>query len=105
MTITEPATILSEEREFFDRSLSEWLGKFPGKVALIKGHELIGTFDTENDALAEGGRLYQLQSFLVRRINPVQPETPALALMLGILRADTQSPSSATSSATSSAQP
>jgi len=86
MTATEPTTVLSEEREFFERSLSDWLGRFPGKVALVKGQELIGVFDTEQNALSEGARRFQLQPFLVRRVQDVPTDIKIPALTLGILR-------------------
>ena len=86
MAIIEPTTVLSEERDFFDRSLPEWLGKFPGKVALVKGQELIGVFDSEQNALAEGARRFQLQPFLIRRVQDVPADIRIPALTLGILR-------------------
>jgi len=86
MTASGQTAVLGEEREFFDRSLSEWLGRFPGKVVLVKGQELIGVFDTEQNALAEGARRFQLQPFLVRRVQDVPADICIPALTLGILR-------------------
>ena len=76
--------MLVEEIQFFTESLAKWLETYQGKVALVKGRQLIGTYDTETQALAEGARLYQTQPFLIRRILPSQPEVRVPALTLGI---------------------
>jgi hypothetical protein len=86
-TKTAGGTVLSEELQYFNESLEEWLKLYPGMVALVKGRELIGVYSTEDEALAEGGRRYQLQPFLVRRVVRKQPEITVPALALGILSA------------------
>lgn len=80
--------MLDEEVKYFNESLDDWLKRFPGKIALVKGRELIGTYDTEGEALVEGARHYQLQPFLVRRIVRHQPDIIVPALTLGILSAN-----------------
>ena len=80
--------MLTTELEFFKQHLSTWLETSAGRVALIKDRKLLGFFDNESDALAEGARQFGLQSFLVRRILTEQPEAHAPALTLGILRAN-----------------
>ena len=79
--------MLCEEIRYFNESLENWIKQYPGKVALVKGKELIGIYDTEDEALAEGARRYQLQPFLVRRIVLDQPDVTVPALTLGILYA------------------
>lgn len=83
--------MLKEEREFFEQSLPEWLNKYNGKVVLVKGKELIGVFNTEDEALSEGARRFQLQPFLIRRVQPQQAEVSIPALMLGIFTIDANS--------------
>lgn len=75
---------LQDERAFFDASLSDWMTKYPGRVVLVKGSSLVGVFDTEEQALTEGARLFQLQPFLIRRVvrNPQEITVPALTLGL-----------------------
>jgi len=80
--------MLEKDLEFFNRSLPEWLKQYPGKVALVKDENLVGVFDTDEQALTEGARLFQRQPFLVRRIQPENPAVQVPALMLGILRAN-----------------
>jgi len=80
--------MLEQEINYYNQQLSQWLDHFTGRFVLIKGSELIGTFDTQADALAEGARRFGLQSFLVRRVEPTQPNVSIPALSLGILRAN-----------------
>ena len=80
--------MLDQEIKYFNEHLDAWLKEFPGKIALVKGQELIGTYDTEAEALTEGARRYKLESFLVRRIERNRPEIQIPALTLGILNAD-----------------
>jgi hypothetical protein len=88
--------MLEAELQYFAENLPQWLEKHADRVALIKGQELIGLFDNEQEAIAEGARKYGLDSFLVRRITAHQPEFTAPALTLGILRADHPSSSYST---------
>src|SRR5258707_12686494 len=62
------SNMLKQERRFYDERLEQWLARFPGRFVLVKGAKLIGTFDTVEEALAEGGRQFGLASFLVRRV-------------------------------------
>lgn len=81
--------MLDVERAFFDSHRAEWLARFRGRIALVKGEQLVGTYATMEDALSEGARRFGLDSFLVRPIEEAEPEpveVPAYAL--GILRGD-----------------
>lgn len=82
--------MLEKERSFFDSNREKWLKDFPGKFALVKGTELVGAFETQEGALAEGARRFGLQPFLVRRIDGMREPVYVPALALGILRADSQ---------------
>jgi len=79
---------LQVEREYFDHSLEEWLKLYSGKVALVKGEQLIGVFDDEATALEEGARRFGKEPFLIRRIIPGEQTVSAPAYTLGILRAN-----------------
>lgn len=83
--------MLEQERQFYAEHLPEWLAEYPGKFVLIKGSDLIGVFDTIEDALAGGARRFALEPFLVRRVQEKQDEINIPALTLGILRANTTS--------------
>ena len=90
--VPEGFTMLDTERQFYSDNLAKWLGQYPGKFVLVKDQELIGTFDTDEDALTEGARRFGLKPFLVRRVQERQEEVNVPALALGILRADTTRP-------------
>jgi hypothetical protein len=85
--------MLETEREFYSEKLADWLNQYPGKFVLIKEKEMVGAFDTEDEAVAEGARRFGLQPYLVRRIQKQkQTEVTAPALTLGILRANSTLP-------------
>ncbi len=83
---------LSEERDFFSATVGDWLSAYKGKVALVKGSQLVGVFDNESNALAEGARLFKDEPFLVRRIQAITPDASVPAYTLGILNGNTQHP-------------
>ena len=59
---------LQKELEFFKAHQAEWQKMHPGKFVLIKGNELIGVFDNDKTAVAEGIRRFGTESFLVRGV-------------------------------------
>jgi hypothetical protein len=81
--------MLEQERQYYAEHLAEWLTSYPGKFVLVKGQELIGVFDTIEDALSEGARRFALEPFLVRRVEKNREDVSIPALTLGILRANT----------------
>ncbi len=81
--------MLDAEREFFDSIQANLLATCPCQFVLIKGKELVGTYPTIEDALAEGARRFGLQNFLVRRVDHVQEKVSIPTLTLGLLSADT----------------
>ncbi|HCG03263.1 MAG TPA: hypothetical protein DEV93_22335 [Chloroflexi bacterium] len=79
---------LARERACYASHLAEWLVTYPGRFVLVKGDELVGAFDTMEDALREGARRFGLQAFLVRRVVSEQEEVRVPALTLGLLTAN-----------------
>ena len=79
--------VLDEELSFFDEKKSEWIKTYPNKIALVKGRELIGTFDTPDAAVAEGAKRFGSTSFLVRRISQTEENVFIPILSLGLLYA------------------
>jgi len=63
-------TPLEKESLFFDEHLSEWRQTRLGKWVLIKGSEVIGFFDTLNDASKKGFELFGLDLFMIDQILP-----------------------------------
>jgi hypothetical protein len=81
--------MLEQERKFYAENLAEWLKLYPGKFVVVKGRELVGTFDTIEEAITEAARRFALDSVLVRRVQDQEETVSVPALTLGILRADT----------------
>jgi hypothetical protein len=64
-----------------------------GKVVLVKDEELIGAFNTIEEALAEGARRFGLTPFLVREVTASEEKKVKIpALTLGLPRADSSRP-------------
>lgn len=80
--------MLEKERDYFEQHRQEWLSVYHGKFTLIKGEELVGVFDKQEDALTEGARRFGGESFLVRQVEESEKLVYIPALTLGILRAN-----------------
>jgi len=80
--------MLDKERKYFETQRADWLKKHPGKFVLVKDEELIGVFNTQQEALIEGARRFGTDSFLVRQVEESEQVVYIPALTLGILRAD-----------------
>ena len=81
--------MLEKERQVFSDKHAELVSQHLGQFIVIKDDEIIGAFNTIDDALAEGARRFGLQPFLVRQVTESVSETIDIpALTLGILRAD-----------------
>jgi hypothetical protein len=73
--------LLEKEKKYFSGHISEWVVYYPGKYVLIKGEQFCGIFESTEDALAEGVRLFGKESFLVRKIEKHELcELPSFAL-------------------------
>ncbi|MEA2166414.1 MAG: hypothetical protein QOK37_4541 [Thermoanaerobaculia bacterium] len=67
MTISAPI-MLQAELDAFERLRLSLLDCAPGKYALVKGSELVATFDSEAEAIREGYRRFGNEAFLVKHI-------------------------------------
>lgn len=79
---------LEEELQFFADNRADWQKVHAGKFVLVKGRELLGTFDTSDAAIAEGAKRFGSQSFLVRQVNAADESIYIPALALGLLYAN-----------------
>ncbi len=84
--------MLEKERKYFEAHRAEWLKENPEKFFLIKNEELIGVFNTQQEALIEGARRFGIESFLVRQVEESEQLVYIPALTLGLLRADSAHP-------------
>jgi hypothetical protein len=59
---------IDREWETFQDNLPALLEKEAGRYVLIHDDQVVGTWDTQAEALEEGYRRFNLESFLVQRI-------------------------------------
>lgn len=78
---------LTEERKFFSENQATWKTAHPGKFVLVKGRDLVGTYNGPEEAIAEGAGLFGNDSFLVRCVDHSEEEIYIPALALGLLDA------------------
>ncbi|HXL79644.1 MAG TPA: DUF5678 domain-containing protein [Pyrinomonadaceae bacterium] len=85
--------MLDKERQYFADHLAELLSQHLGQFVVVKDDELIGAFNTIEEALAEGARRFGLKPFLVRQVSAAdEKEINIPALTLGLLHADSSRP-------------
>jgi len=65
---------LQTELKFFEQHRLELFRENPGKYALVKGTQLLGTFESELDAVGAGFRTIGNEPFLVKQI--VEADVP-----------------------------
>lgn len=63
-------TELETELATFESKRDELLGSAYNKFVLIHGSEVVSTYDSERDAIADGYRRFGNVPFLVRRVLP-----------------------------------
>ncbi len=59
--------MLELEFKYYREHQEEFVKKYNGKVLVIKGQEVIGTFDSEIEALTETSKKHQIGTFLVHK--------------------------------------
>jgi hypothetical protein len=65
---------LAEEWNTYRREVGRWLAEgLEGRHVLIKGQEVIGVYETSDEAIQEGHKRFLLQSFFV---HPIRTEEP-----------------------------
>ena len=85
--------MLEKEREVFEQKREQLLTDHFGKFVLIKEDDLIGVFNTIEEAVTEGARRFGLEPFLVRQVEKTaESEINIPALKLGILSANSTRP-------------
>jgi hypothetical protein len=82
--------MLETELAYYKAHRDEWLKSHRDRFVLIKGEQLVGTFDTEEQALRTGARQFGPTSFLVRRVIENEPIQQVPVLTLGLLGANPQ---------------
>ena len=62
------STLLDQELATYQAQKDDLLGKARGKFVLIKNNQIIGIFDTKNDAIRQGYERFGNVPFLVKEI-------------------------------------
>jgi hypothetical protein len=71
--MAEGATrLFDEEPRLFEARLPGWLAHDIGKHALIRGQEVLGPYDTENDAISVGYQTFGNVPLLVKKVLPFE---------------------------------
>ena len=76
--------LLAEELDFYDQNKEQFLHQHTNRHLLIKGHELIASFPTMDQAVGEGVRRFGTEPFLVRLSGAETPKFTAPVLALGL---------------------
>ena len=66
------AELLDKEVETYKVNRDHLLSTAEGKFVLVHGDKVIGTYDTEGDAIAEGYKQFGNVPFLVRQILKIE---------------------------------
>ena len=59
---------LEKEFEYYRANKADFLAKYEGKFIVIKGHEVLGTFDEQLEAINETRKNHELGTFLVHQV-------------------------------------
>ena len=77
--------LLAEEQAYYDEHADELLLRHPNRHLLIHGSKIVGHFESLDEAVANGIRLFGKEPFLVRRAGDRQTKFTVPALSLGVL--------------------
>lgn len=69
-----PPGLLSEEWDFYRREAGRFLAEgHEGKFVVIQGEEILGFFDTEDEARRAGRERFRTELFLVHQVRAREP--------------------------------
>jgi hypothetical protein len=84
---TKGVEALRDEIAFYECKKPEFLLAYEGKFVLIKDSELLGVFDSAEQAYAEGLSRLGNVPFLIKQVLKEEPIESIPALHLGLIRA------------------
>ena len=76
--------VLSKELETYEANLESLLGSHEGKFVLIYGEKVLGTFDSQMDAITRGYRELGNVPFLVKQVLKVDVPLSFVSNVLGV---------------------
>jgi hypothetical protein len=59
---------LAEELKTYQAHQADLLRQSPGKFVLVKGREIVGLYDREDEAFSEAYRRFRLSGFMIKQI-------------------------------------
>lgn len=65
---------LETEIQFFEENREALCREHAGKVALVKGREFVGFFDTELEAYETGVEAFGIEPFMLKTVEPLEEE-------------------------------
>lgn len=63
---------LATELATYDEHREELIGTSVGRFVLIKGDQIVATYESERDAIAQGYRQFGNVPFLVKQVSPTE---------------------------------
>ena len=60
------------ERQVFDDHIEEWRASLTGKFVLIHGKEVVGFYDSIEEAFIQGSKRYGMADFFIEQILPAE---------------------------------
>lgn len=78
---------LQKELTFFNKNKGEYLKHYKNKFLLIKGENLVGSFDAEEQAYETGIQKYGNEPFLIKQVLEQEPTLTVSSLSVGLTNA------------------
>lgn len=75
---------LQKELETYEDNKSRLISESLNEYVLIKGDDIIGTFESHADAIKEGYQRYGTDVFLVKQVLEIEPQINFFSHYLGI---------------------
>jgi hypothetical protein len=66
-------TVFEREWATYEREKARLLAEAPGKFVVIKGDEIIGVYETQNDGIDEGWKRFPGRPVLTKHIVATEP--------------------------------
>lgn len=82
--MTEEQNVLADELATYSANKAELLAKHPEQYVLIKGSDIVATFESELDAVRQGIRQFGNVPFLVRQIAAIEVMASYTSALLAV---------------------
>ena len=69
MALTKDIETVNNEFHYYLDNQDDFVKKYDGKVIVLKNHEVLGTYDTELDAIVETRKEHEPGTFMVQKVS------------------------------------